>query len=232
MHSCDLLEVLQSSGLYVFTPKDVARILGVGMETSYVTIHRMKTRGMVYPVEKGKFSICDDPFVVATQLVFPSYISFITALYLHGRIQQTVNDVFVVVPKKKRELSFLGTPIRPITFPASRMFGYRKVEKGSSHVLLADLEKAAVDSLCLPRLLPISILVEALRDGFDAELLESYAKAMGSEAVSRRAGFILELLGENTKLKPTTHTVYKLNPSISARGRFVARWKLYVNEVI
>ncbi len=232
MNTYRLLETLKSSGLYVFTPKDISRLLDVNRSVAYVYVHRMKERGIIYPVEKGKFAIYDDPFVVSTQLVSPSYISFITAFYLHGRLQQTVDAIFVVTPKKKRALSFLGTSIKLITFHPSKIFGYRKHKKGDSYIMLADLEKAAVDALYLPRYLPTSVVYEGLMEGCNAKLLEEYARDMASEAVIRRAAYLLEQLGEETELKPSTSTPYKLNPTIDKKGKFDSKWKLYINEVI
>ena len=55
---------------------------------------------------------------------------------------------------------------------------------------------------------------------------------MGSEAVIRRAGYLMEQLGEKTNLKPSTKTAYLLNPSSGRRGKYEPRWKLYINEVL
>jgi len=84
----------------------------------------------------------------------------------------------------------------------------------------------------MPRLLPFSILYEALLDGFDTTLFERYANMMRSEGVIRRAGYLLERLGEDTALSPSTATTYKLNPSVGKKGKYNKQWKLYVNEVI
>ncbi len=227
-----LLEKLRSSGLYVFTPRDISRLLSVKRSVAYVYIHRMKERKMIIPVETGKFAIYNDPFIVSTQLIYPSYISFITAFYLHKRVQQTVDMIFVVSPKKKRALSFLGTPIKFITFPPSRMFGYSSHKMGESRIMLADLEKAAVDAMYLPRYLSISMIYECLADGVNAKILENYARKMDCEAVIRRAGYILDRLGEETELRPSTATSYRLNPTIKEKGNFNSKWKLYLNEVI
>ena len=55
---------------------------------------------------------------------------------------------------------------------------------------------------------------------------------MKSEAVVRRVGFLLEALGDETGLGPSTRTPYRLNPSLGRKGKYDRRWKLYVNEVI
>jgi len=227
-----LLDSMKNTGLCVFTVSDLARLSGLKNDAASVYIHRMKSMDMIYPVERGKFAISSDPFVVSTQLVVPSYISLITAFYLHGRSQQVIDDLLVVSPRPKNDLTFMDTKIRFVRFQPYRMFGYRRVEKGESYLMLADLEKAAIDSLYLPRYVPVSQVKEALADGFDKDVLEEYAKMMKCEAVVRRTGFLLESLGEKTSLFPSSRTVYKLNPTVGRKGKYNGRWKMYVNEVL
>jgi predicted transcriptional regulator of viral defense system len=227
-----LLEKLRGSGLAVFRTNEIERLAGLSRGSTAVYVHRMKEQGMIHPVERGKFSISDDPFCVASQLVVPSYISFSTALYLHGRFDQVMDKVHVVTSRRRSSLEFQGTEIRFVRFPPERVFGYRKVAKGTSSIFLGDLEKVAIDCLYMARYCPVSIVAEALSGGFDTDLFERYALMMRSEGVIRRAGYIMETLGENTALRPKTETTYKLNPSLGKNGKYEKRWRLYVNEVV
>ena len=127
-------------------------------------------------------------------------------------------------------MRFQNMEIRFVQFPAQRVFGYRKQRKGTSSIFLGDLEKVAVDCLYMPRYCPVSTVAEALSGGFDTALFERYATMMRNEGVVRRAGYLLEALGEDTSLERTTGTTYKLNPSLGKMGNYEKRWKLYVNE--
>ena len=227
-----ILEELRRSGRYAFTTGDLARILGSTREVATVYVHRMKEHGFIYPVEKGKFALGRDAFIVASQLVEPSYLSFTTAFYLHGRMEQVIDRIYVVTSRKKKAMSFMGTEIEFVRFHPFRIFGYRRHRKSDSYVLLADIEKAVVDSLYMPGHAPVSLVYEILSEGFERERLEEYAIKMNSEAVIRRVGYLLELLGEETALEPSSRTVYRLNPSIHRKGKYIGKWRLYVNEVI
>lgn len=227
-----IVEELRRSGRYVFTTGDLARILGSSRDVASVYAHRMKKQGLIYPIEKGKFALGEDAFLVASQMTEPSYLSFTTAFYLHGRMEQVIDRIYVVTSRKRKSIEFLGTEVQFVRFQPSRIFGYRKHRKGDSHIVMADLEKAAVDTLYMPRYAPISLVFDALLEGFDRRLFEEYAVKMGSEAVIRRAGYLLELLGENTALKPSGKAVYRLNPLIHKKGRYIGKWRLYANEVI
>lgn len=226
-----ILEQFRASGISVFRTGDMARLLGMSKGSASVYIHRMKRMGLIHGVERGKFTITEDPFIVASQIIVPSYISFSTALYLHGRLDQVIDTIEMVTSRKREALLFSQMRIKFRRFPAGRVFGYRKHAKGNSFIMLGDLEKVAMDCLYKPRFVPISALHEALVQGFDKTLLERYALLMKSEAVVRRAGFLLESLGEDTELAPSTGTTYMLNPSLRRKGKYDKRWKLYVNEV-
>lgn len=232
MDQHELLKILRNSGVYVFTPKDVSKIAGIDVKSAYVAIHRLLKKGRIYPVSKGRFSVTDDPFVISTQIVSPSYVSFSTAMYLHARLQQVINEVYVVSSKKRSSLKVMGMNVNFVLFKPCRVFGYRKVKKGSSYVLLADIEKMVVDCLYLPRYTAFEDIVSILREGFDKELLENYTIRMESEAVLCRAGYLLETLGYRTTLSRRTKTVYRLNPVKKEHGVFNSKWGLYVNEVI
>ena len=227
-----IADELKHSGRYVFTIRDLSRVLGSSREVASVYAHRMKAKGLIYDVEKGKFSLGEDPFLVASQVVSPSYLSFSTALYLHGRMQQVIDRIYAVTSRKRNDLNFMGTDIEFIRFSPERIFGYRRHRKRDSYIFLADLEKAAVDSLYMPRYVPVSHVYEALSEGFDRKLMEEYARRMGSEAVIRRTGYILEVLGEDTDLRPSGRTIYRLNPHFPSKGRYISSWRLYANEAI
>jgi len=228
----DLLDKLQGSGLNVFSPSDVARLADISIRSAYVKINRMFKMKKIYKIENGKFCLSDDPFIASTQITHPSYISFSTAMYLHGKFQQVINEVFVITSKKKARLMIFNMPVIFITIKPELIFGYNKVKKGDSYIFLADFEKALVDSLYLPRYMTIGAVFDVMQAGFKKKLFEEYVLRMNSESVLRRAGYLLERLGYETRLKPNTKTTYKLNPTFKSKKTFNSKWKLYINERI
>ena len=222
---------LKESSLAVFTLTDLRRITGASRKTAYVYLNRMLKRGLVNKVEKGKFTVYSDPFLVSTQLVYPSYISFISALFLHGKTTQTINEILVATSKRKRSIQSFGMRIRFVKLNPRFIFGFKKVKKGNSFIFLAELEKAIVDSLYLPRYCPMSEVFSALKDA-DMEKALELASKLQIEAVNRRLGYMLDLLGIKANLTIKSKTPYKLNPAIKTLGFFNSKWRLYVNEVL
>lgn len=231
MSLVDILSELEKSSLAVFTISDLKKIFGLKERVAYVYVNRMLKKGFIHKIERGKFTTYEDPFLVCTQLVFPSYISFLSALYLHAKTTQTINEILVATTKRKKGMKIFDMDVRFIKLDPKFMFGFRRVEKGNSYIFLADLEKVIIDSLYLPRYCPLSEIFSAIKDASVEKLLD-YASNLEIEAINRRLGYMLELLGIETTLKIKSKVAYKLNPSRKALGKFNPKWRLYVNEVL
>lgn len=226
-----IAETLKKTERCVFTLKDIAMVGGLKDSVARVYISRMLKKGLLKRIERGKYTSGEDAFATASQLVFPSYISFLPALYMHGLTEQMVSRITVASPRRKMNLSVFGTPVVFVRMKPSMMFGFRRIKKGSTFVVLADPEKAAIDILYKPAFGPISYLAGVL-EKLDSKKLEDYAIRSGSEAVVRRAGFLMDKTGMQHSLQPSSGNAYSLNPSIKRKGEFDKKWRLYVNEVI
>ena len=58
--------------------------------------------------------------------------------------------------------------------------------------------------------------------------MEMYAKRMGNNAVINRLGYIFELLGIKTALKPGKHPAL-LEPEAGTKGRYNQKWNIIEN---
>lgn len=230
MRLYELANKLGKSRMAVFSIRDICRFGELRRDEAYVYLHRMLKKNMIHRIQKGKFTIYEDPFLISTQLVTPSYVSFLSALYLHGKFEQTISTIFVATPIKRPPIRVFGMDVKFVKLRPNLIFGFRKVRKGGSYISLAELEKAVVDILYLPRYGRINS-VAGLMAEMDVKKLKEYSERMG-EPVLRRAGYLLDRAGVNHDLKPRTKTVYKLNPSIKELGNFNRKWLLYINEEV
>jgi predicted transcriptional regulator of viral defense system len=113
------------------------------------------------------------------------------------------------------------------------IFGYKKERKENSYVVVANVEKAIIDCLYLPRYCRLADIIDILEEGdVDIRRLIEYARMSESEAVERRLGYLLDLIGMKHDIRPKSKTSYKLNPSIKEKGEFDNKWRIYVNEAI
>ncbi len=140
-------DLAMDSGRAVFSAQELSNLIGKPKAIATVYAARLAKNGLAFRVLKGKISFTKDDFVVATQLVEPSYISLGSALRFHGLISQVQKNIECVSTKNSYNFKTLGIIYHKI--PSALFFGYKKHKKGNSYVLVAEPEKALVDGIYL-----------------------------------------------------------------------------------
>jgi predicted transcriptional regulator of viral defense system len=121
-----------------------------------------------------------------------------------------------------------------VKFKKFRFFGFKREILEGKFVFVAEIEKAIVDSLYLPKYCPTSETFFALRNAnLNLEKLFKYAKRMNSLAVIKRLGYLLEVVGiDASEIKTSFKNYTLLNPSLPKKGAVNEKWKLIINEVL
>ena len=231
MNIYELKEQLERRKQKVFSIRDIAALKGFSSAAASVYLNRMLKKNLVYRVGGGKFSISADPFVISSNLFYPSYISFYSAFYIYGMVEQVIDSLFIVTPKFRKNRVINNTRVIFVKFPERAMFGFKKMEYADGYINIAEKEKAFIDSLILPRYTGMDYLNRIVKE-MDVQILKKYAFMTGSEAVMRRIGFLFDINGIENDIKIRSKTAYKLNPSIKEKGKFNSKWRMYINEAL
>ncbi len=185
---------------YYFTPGFLAILLRLGHRQAYRLVARLSDEGLAAKVEKGKYlllglepeRVLSNPLFIANQLVNPSYVSYWSALHLHGLTSQVPQTVFCATTRKKQPIKFQGQTYCYVLIKPHKFFGYRREPVGALPVLIADEAKAIVDSLDQPRYAGgLSEVAQALRPALpdlDLELMMDYAVKMVDKSLASRLG--------------------------------------------
>ncbi|MCL4398626.1 hypothetical protein M1137_02445 [Candidatus Parvarchaeota archaeon] len=229
MNTYEIAKELGKRDKKVFSLAELAVLTGLNQRSASVLLNRMAKKQLVYKIERGKFSLTDDPFILASNVIYPAYLSFSSAFYVYGLLEQVIDKIYVATSRKTKNRNFNGTEVIFVKIPEKLMFGFKKTAYAGGIIAIAEKEKAFVDSLAYTRYVRINFLNSIIGE-MDKKLLEEYADMAKIEAVRRRLGFLLEKNGIETRIKANGKTVYKLNPSIKSKGILNPRWKLYVNE--
>lgn len=136
-----------SSGRAVFSVQQLANLVGKQKSIAKVYANRLVKKGLAKQIVRGKISFVNDEFVIACQLIEPSYISCRSALLFHQLMQQVPSTVECASPKRSAKYEGLGITYHKI--PPSLFFGYERHRKSGSYIFVADKEKALVDSVYL-----------------------------------------------------------------------------------
>ncbi len=224
-------DTVKKSGLEVFRVKDLCLLLGLTKTKAYNVIKALKNKAVIAAAGKQFFALREtDDFVIGQRIHFPSYLSFWSALTYYGLSDQTPQKIFYATTKYTREIP----PFMYVTLSRKRFFGYTKIDA----LVIAEREKALIDSLLLPRYAGgIKEVEKALNTGaqkINFVKLKKYALQVKSKVVIRRLGFLLEQLGYQQEAQSLQKNIGKkgyevLDPTMKRRNNLNKRWLLDVN---
>lgn len=126
------------------------------------------------------------------------YVSWHSALWHHGLVDQQSSRLYVAVLKRKRNARLKRFELRFVTVDPRKFFGFEEDESFDAPVPVATVEKALLDCFDQPRYtLGIPVLANALRTAWvverlDVERLVAWAIRLNQPTLNRRLGFFLE----------------------------------------
>lgn len=188
-----VLDTLQRINKRVFTTYDVAKLMG--KPSAYASLVLSKTR-RARRIERGKYFLEGaDPYEIASNIIYPSYVSLQAGLQYYDLIDQSVIRYSVIAPKRHRTVEIGGLAVEFIKAKKGMLFGY--VNRANAYVVSP--EKLFVDCLYFGNV-PFSTVREAFGEAvkrkiIDVGLLQKYAIAAKSKVLASKMGFLLELEG-------------------------------------
>ena len=220
----DAIDVLARSGTHAFTVYDIAKMLG--KSTAYASLLLSKSK-KAHRIERGKYYIEGaSKYEIASNVVFPSYVSMHAGLQYYGLIDQNVLRYSVITLKKHKPIDLGGTMINFIKTRKKAFFGY--TSKSNAYIALP--EKLFIDCLYFGGI-PFSVLKEAMATAkednlIDIATIERYAVMLGSRVLVSKLGFLLEDAGINAdRLLKYRYRSYISVANTGASGKN-KRWRI------
>jgi len=151
MSAIEAYAELRRFGRPVLTTEDAATRLGASLSASSRLLARLAAAGLVVRLRRGLWSLEEDldPLALGDYVAapFPAYVSFQSALHLHGMVEQIPRVVYLASPGPTRR-----TPTSLATFSvhciSPRFFG-GFATTGDPPIRVATPEKALMDTLYL-----------------------------------------------------------------------------------
>lgn len=195
-----------------------------------VFVHRMIKQGVLKKVSKGIYSTSKDIFSIASNIYYPSYISFLSASYRFGLTEIIPRVISIVTTKKHKSLEFERYTIDFI--PLKEIFGYSKEGNGSSVTFMVDIEKLMIDAFLKPKNMgnfeEIKNIFEK-SEKIDIEKIRHYLKKLNSNKIYRQVGYMLEEYAgiDVYGIMPINKNYYNLNP-FKGNRKINKKWRLRV----
>lgn len=219
------LKVMENfSKIPVFSLSDLNQIIN---NRAYAKkfLKRELERNIIFKIKKNAYTVHQDPFIVSTFLIKPSYISSVSALSYHRLITQIPNEVFCATAKKAVKANFIS---KITFFHTNYFFGFKAEDYGGFKILIGDPEKAIIDSFSV---VPVSIFEEAFESINETKMI-GYLKKIKKSSIIKRVGYLMEENGFDVheKLKKLINYKYiGLDPLLKPKGKKNAKWGLIIN---
>lgn len=217
-------------------------------------LERLQSKGWIRRIRRGRFSVIPlssgedrspqlHEFVVAMELVSPAVIAYWSALNHHGMTEQIPRTVFVATdhPVRRQPGDVLGVTYKIVSLKPDKVFGVIKEWINETPFSVTDPEKTIIDGLDLPQYVGgVGEITKALTSSWkmlNEKKLKKYAVKIGSSAVVKRLGFIMETLGlgDVESFRTEAHRApgfSALDPTMPKQGKYNRRWGLMINAEI
>jgi predicted transcriptional regulator of viral defense system len=221
------------------------------------TLQRLLRKQQAHRVHNGRYIIRARPArsprlwslepvaeAVLRRLAADYFVSWHSALWHYGLIDQQSRRVDVAVTRRKRDVRFGTSHVHFVLLNERRFFGHTTVVDLEWPVEMATVSRALIDSFDHPEYVgPNALVVEALRRAWvgkqlDPEQLVDDALRFDRPTLNRRLGFFMELLQipGNERLEPHLGRRYAdfLFPGKVPRGKVDVdpRWRVYRDPAI
>jgi len=236
----NILEFLDDNGLDIFSKNITNEISAMSVERAEFALRSLINKGFIKIIEKGKY--CkhnfEDEYVIGTYIVKRGAIAYWSALNYHGLTEQIPNVIFVQTSQWKKDKTIFGVKYKFIQVKENKLTGYIKNGYGNHQFNITDIEKTIVDCFDLPRY--SGGYQEIIKAFGIAKLNENklikYCKAVDNIAITKRIGYLSELLN---KPKMGRYIKYALSvrnekytpfiPYGDNKGSTNRRWRLILN---
>ena len=242
-HSMDNLtfvKLLESKQSAVFTTQQLAALLRMDVNSAAVKLSRLVDKGVLIRVIRGRYTLTSNPILaVASAIYYPSYVSLLAAFEHYGATTQSPRIIDVINPIRSGQIpinietgSFI---VRFIKTVRSLMYGYTKTYLGGTMSLIAEKEKAVVDSLLFLEYIPLDEVAACIKDGIDYKKAVEYAVRTKRQTVMKRLGFLFSKEGivcSPDDFGTLSKTYVPLDPKLPRKGKHDRKWHVIINRVV
>lgn len=233
MQAIRFLNELKRMQYLVFTIEDTVKLLNKPRAYAILYLNRLEKKGLIARIERGRYALKEgNALAIASNIVFPSYISLWMAFQFYHLTTQLPNAIQIISSRQKRHIELEYFRVRFIKIEPSRIFGFRKIRDESGYIYIAEKERAVIDALYFLGNGPdLDDIRHALKE-CDITKLEHYAIRMKSTSLMLRLGYLLELekLHVPESFNGLKYGRYVLlNPLYQRKGEKNKKWRIIAN---
>lgn len=228
MKTIELMDKLRAKS--IFKIQDIERIAYCKGNYAKQTLSRLKKRKLIKQIRRNVYTTKDNIFVIASNIVYPSYISFWSASYFLGYTEQIVNTIQIATTRRTSPIDFENYTIKFI--PLSHFFGYRKIQTNDGELFVVEDEKLLIDVFLKPKECGNFDEIEKIIENVDIseEKTINYLKRINDQTVIKRVGFLLEKMKgyDISKHFKLDRNYVFLNPFLKQSEITNSKWRIKI----
>jgi len=236
----EFIKRLNDYEIDVFSITDIEKLLNTEIVNLNAILENLVKKEFLLRIEKGKYcrSNFSDEKVIGCFISEVGAIAYWSALNYHGLTEQFPNNMFIQTSKLKMDKTVLGTAYTFVKVASKKMTGIQTLGRGSNKYRITDVEKTIIDCFDLSEHSGgYAELIRAFNQAkLTSEKMIAYCTAINNIAVTKRLGFLAELLekkGLKTFVKFAKQNKNKryniFDPTGIDKGEFVNDWRLRLN---
>ena len=233
----ETLQIVKKLGEYpTFNIDTFTNIIDNDKTYAKMHLNRLKNRGIVKQIQRNVYTVQEDPLIIASRIIWPSYISLWAAFRYHNLTEQIPNKISVITTRSKsrKNIQMMNTTIIFEKIRPSWFFGFSKIKIQDFEVFMAEPEKALIDAVLLKKISTseiYSILQENIRNISTRKIVD-YILRIKNRALAKRFGWMLESLGYSYAKrleKQAYKTMIPLDASRPITGLNDKKWGVIIN---
>ncbi len=237
MKTLELLKDLEKYAVFDFT---VFRQL-IGNDSAYARLylHRLKKKGYIFKIMRNRYTTQKDPLIVASRIIWPSYISLWSAIRYHNLTEQLPHNIWVITTRKlsRKEISFGGAKIIFVHTKPKYFSGYTKIMISGFEAFMAEPEKAIIDGMLFRKISfsELAFIVKVNLKSLNIKKLVNFAIETQNNSLIKRLGFLLDALDMDyySKFKKGIDNAFvPLEYLMPPAGEKDKKWQVIKNVVI
>ncbi len=234
MKSINLIKELQKYP--IFNLKIIRDILKKNGNYTKIVVYRLKKNGLIFEVEKDKYSVNENALIAASFITWPSYVSGWAGLRFYNlteQLPQTIN-VITTRQRKNKKVTFKNVKIEFTKIKPSLFFGYKKERYLDFDIFLGEKEKILIDC-ALFKLISFSEIHEIISlniEEINIDKLIDFLKRIKNKTLIKRFGYLLDKLNidKHNILKKFVDPKYViLDYFLPNKGLKNKKWKVIEN---
>ena len=235
-----LILLIENAGWDIFSIDFLQEKLEISSNKLYDALWKLERNGIIIKLENGKYcrQSFRDEYVIGSFIVKNGGIAYWTAMHYHGLTEQIPNVVYVQTTQAKRNKSIFGVRYFFIKVKEEKLTGFITKGYGNHSFQITDVEKTIVDCFDMPQYGGgyNEIIKAFYRAKLSARKMVKYCKAVDNLSVTKRLGYLCELLE-----KPRMEYFVKYAQSVrnekyslfeaggEETGKTDRRWRLVLN---